>query len=160
MLRDEFDDAVLELGDVALVLELRRFGRRCHRFSQDTHYHFFCERVLMFCHNHEAITTPSCQTIDRDLESFSVVRRRMLGDVLVRQPNRDLESVSASFCAKPWICACLTTDRDLDSSNTTKRVNAWPCALPTTDRDPASVIPNKKRKSVTTTIFSGPNVFF
>ena len=31
----------------------------CHRYSQDTHYHFFCGHVLMFCHNHEAITTPS-----------------------------------------------------------------------------------------------------
>ena len=34
-------------------------GRRCHQYSQDTHYHFFCGRVLMFCRNHEAITTPS-----------------------------------------------------------------------------------------------------
>ena len=59
MLRDEFDDAALRLGDVALGLELRRFGSRCHRYLQDTHHHYFCERSLMFCHNHEAITTPS-----------------------------------------------------------------------------------------------------
>ena len=51
------------------------------------------------------------------------------------------------------MCALLTTDRDLDSSNTMKRVSAWICALLTTDRDPASVIPVKKRKSVTTVIF-------
>ena len=52
-----------------------------------------------------------------------------------------------------WICALVTTDRDLDSSNTMKRVIAWICALLTTDRDPASVIPDSKRKSVTTVIF-------
>ena len=59
MLRDEFDDTALGLGGVALGLELRHFGSRCHRYSQDTHHHYFCERVLMFCHSHEAITTPS-----------------------------------------------------------------------------------------------------
>ena len=49
-----------------------------------------------------------------------------------------------------WICALLTTDRDLESSNTMQRVNAWICVLLTTDSDPASVIPDKKRKYVTT----------
>ena len=49
-----------------------------------------------------------------------------------------------------WICALLTTDRDLNRSNTMKKVKAWICALLTTDHDPASVIPGKKRKSVTT----------
>ena len=31
-----------------------------------------------------------------------------------------------------------------------KRVNAWICAPQTSDHEPASVIPDKKRKSVTT----------
>ena len=44
----EFDDAALGLDDVALGLELHCFGSRCHRYSQDTHYHYFRERVLMF----------------------------------------------------------------------------------------------------------------
>ena len=56
MLRDK---AAPGLGDVALRLELRRFGSRCPRYSQDTHYHFCCGRVLIFCHNNEAITTLS-----------------------------------------------------------------------------------------------------
>ena len=69
-------------------------------------------------------------------------------------------NTSANFCANAWICARLTTDRDLDSSNTTKRVNAWICALLTTDHDPASVIPDKKRKSVSPVFFfTGPIVF-
>ena len=38
-------------------------------------------------------------------------------------------------------------------------VNAWICALLTTDRDPASVIPDRKRKSVPTFLFCGRNVF-
>ena len=46
MLRDELDDAALGLGDVALGLELRRFGNRCHRYSRETHYHYFCDRVF------------------------------------------------------------------------------------------------------------------
>ena len=63
-----------------------------------------------------------------------------------------------------FLCECLAmcsqaTDRDLDSSNTMKRVIAWICALLTTDRDPASVIPDSKRKYVTTVIFHGPIVF-
>ena len=83
---------------------------------------------------------------------------RMLGCVCF-SGNRDLERVSAVKKVNAWICALLTTDRDLDSSNTMKRVIAWICALLTTDRDPASVIPDKKRTSVTTVIFHGPIVF-
>ena len=74
---------------------------------------------------------------------------RMLGHVLVR---RYLERVSALKKMNAWICASQKTDRDLDSSNTMRRVNAWICAPRTTDRDPASVIPDQKRKSVTTVI--------
>ena len=38
-------------------------------------------------------------------------------------------------------------------------VNAWTCASLTTDRDPASVIPDKKRKSVIT-VFLQDQLFF
>ena len=41
-----------------------------------------------------------------------------------------------------------------------KNVNAWICALLTTDHDSVSVIADKKRKSATIVIFSGPDVFF
>ena len=35
-------------------------GQRCARAGASTHIiTFFCERVLMFCHSHEALTTPS-----------------------------------------------------------------------------------------------------
>ena len=60
----------------------------------------------------------------------------------------------ASFCANAWICACQATDRDFQTSSTRRKANAWMCALLTTDRDPASVILDKKRKSVTTVIFA------
>ena len=63
------------------------------------------------------------------------------------------------FCANAWLCASQATDRDLERGNAVKKVNAWICALLTTDRDPASVIPDMKRKSVTTVFFYGP-VFF
>ena len=58
-----------------------------------------------------------------------------------------------------WICALLTTDRDLESSSTMKKVNAWICEPTTADHDPASVIPDKKRKSVTTVIFTDLMLF-
>ena len=58
-----------------------------------------------------------------------------------------------------WICALLTTDRDLESSSAMKKVNAWICALLTTDRHLASVIPDKKRKPVSTVLIAGPIVF-
>ena len=62
----------------------------------------------------------------------------------------------ASFCANAWLCACQGTDRDLVSPSTMKKVNAWICASLTTEHDPASVIPDKKRKFVTTVMFCGP----
>ena len=77
---------------------------------------------------------------------------RMLGYLIVRQPTVILRE-NAVKKMSAWICAPPTTDRGLDSSNTMKRVNAWICALLTTDHDPASVISDKKRKSVTT-VFS------
>ena len=55
-----------------------------------------------------------------------------------------------------WNCAQQATDRDLESVSAVRRVNPWICALLTTDHDPASVIPDKKRKCVTTVIFYGP----
>ena len=58
----------------------------------------------------------------------------------------------ASFCAYAWLCACHATDRDLERVSAVKKMKAWMCAPPTTDRDPASVIPDRKRKSVTTVI--------
>ena len=64
----------------------------------------------------------------------------------------------ASFCANAWKCARRTTDRDHERVSAVKKVNAWICAPPTTDHDPASVIPDKKEKSVTTVIFCGSNV--
>ena len=54
------------------------------------------------------------------------------------------------FCAHAWKCACPATDRDLECVSAVKKVNAWICAPRTTDHDPASAIPDKKRKSVTT----------
>ena len=68
---------------------------------------------------------------DRDLESFSVVRRRMLGYVLVRQPTVVLRV-----------------------SSTMKKVNAWICALLTADHGPASVIPDEKEKICNFHIFA------
>ena len=41
-----------------------------------------------------------------------------------------------------------------------KKVNAWICALLTTDHDPASVFPDKKRKSLIFVILCGPIVFW
>ena len=69
--------------------------------------------------------------------------------------DRDLERVSAVKKMNAWICALLMTDRDLDSSDTMRRVNAWTCAFLTIDQDPASVIPDKKRKSLHC-FFTGP----
>ena len=63
-------------------------------------------------------------------------------------------------CANARICALLTTDRDLESSSTMKKVNAWICAPPTTDHDPASVIPVKNRKSLTTENIFADLMFF
>ena len=51
------------------------------------------------------------------------------------------------------MCTRRATDRDLESSRTMKKVNAWVCAPPTTDHDPASVIPDKKRISVSTFLY-------
>ena len=65
--------------------------------------------------------------------------------------DRDLERVSAVKKMNAWICTSLRTDRDLDISGAIKRVNSWKSALLTSDHDP--------RKSVTTVIFTGPNVF-
>ena len=76
-----------------------------------------------------------------------------------RATDRDLESVGASFCANIWTRARRATDRDLESSSTIKKVNAWTCAFLTTDHDPASVIPDKKRKSVIFVILCGPMFF-
>ena len=59
----------------------------------------------------------------------------------------------ASFCANAWKCARRAPDRDLESFN----VNARICAHQSTDRDLESVIPEKKRQSVTTVILCGPN---
>ena len=84
---------------------------------------------------------------------------RMLGRCACQATDRDLERVSAGKKVNVWICALLTTDHDLDSSNTMKEVNAWMCAPRTTDQDPASVIPDTKRKSVISVIFTGPNAF-
>ena len=64
------------------------------------------------------------------------------------------------FCANAWTRARRATDRDLESSSTRRKTNAWICALLTTDHDPASVIPNKKRKSEMFVILCGPIVFF
>ena len=71
---------------------------------------------------------------------------------------------TALFCSadqgvqyvRKYLCECLeyVTDSDLESSSTMKKVNAWICAPPTTDHDLASVIPDKKRKSVTRVIFA------
>ena len=55
------------------------------------------------------------------------------------------------FCANG--CACQATDRDLERVSAVKKMNAWTCALLTTDRDPASVTPDKKKKSVITVFF-------
>ena len=49
------------------------------------------------------------------------------------------------FYANAWICACQATDRDL-ASKRCEKVNAWICASLTID--PASVIPDKKGRSV------------
>ena len=68
-------------------------------------------------------------------------------------------NASASFCANAWTRAGQATDRDLESVRAVRKMNAWICALLTTDRDPASVIPDKKRKSVITESFTGPIVF-
>ena len=65
---------------------------------------------------------------DRDLESFSVVRKRVLGHVHVGQPTVILRVPA--------------------------KVNVWICALLTTDRDPASVIPDKKEKICNFHIFA------
>ena len=50
------------------------------------------------------------------------------------------------------------TNRDLRCQRHEK-TNAWVCARPTTDHDPASVIPDKKRKSETVVILCGHIVF-
>ena len=95
------------LGDVALGLELRRFGSRCHRYSQDTHHPYFCESVLMFCHNHEAaLRVPSPR------HHHAAERRRSLGIIaaglgsgskLTRHVAvSDLLSLSLSCRATQW----------------------------------------------------------
>ena len=57
------------------------------------------------------------------------------------------------------ICACQAPDRDLERVSAMKKVNAWTCAPRTADPDLDSVIPDKKRKSVISVIFTGPNFF-
>ena len=57
-----------------------------------------------------------------------------------------------SFRANAGNWARRGTERDLESVTAVKKVNAWIHALLTTDRDPASVMPDKKRKIVTTVI--------
>ena len=81
--------------------------------------------------------------------------RRMLGCVHGGQPTVILR-VGATFCANTWTHACSrqATDRHLEKVSAVRKVNAWICASLTTDHDPASVIPDRKRKSVTTAIFA------
>ena len=68
--------------------------------------------------------------------------------------DRDLESSSTGRKANAWMCARRATDRDLEKVSAVRKVNAWICASLTTDHDPASVIPDRKRKSVTTAFFA------
>ena len=71
-----------------------------------------------------------------------------------RATDRDLESFSVVRMANAWTRACQATDRGLESSSTINKVNVWISALLTTDRDPASVFPDKKRKSVIFVFFA------
>ena len=73
-------------------------------------------------------------------------------DTCTRATDRDLESSSGRRKANAWIRGRQATDRDL-ASKRCEKVNAWICAPPTTNHDPASVIPDKKRKSMTTFFF-------
>ena len=84
----------------------------------------------------------------------------------------DDDTKLAQSC-RDWLCARRATDRDLESSSTRRKANAWTRARRATDRglessstmkkvrreNPASVIPDKKRKSVMFVNLCGPVVF-
>ena len=64
----------------------------------------------------------------------------------------------ASCCANAWTCAPRATDHDLESVSARRQVNASICARRATDHEPASVLPDKRRKSVIFAILCGPIV--